>query len=119
MLYIFFLSELLLLFLFSQQVTKLISHRLYRVFNSQKTVIHLLSFLFLPGVIVHEMAHLLVANILLVPTGEVEFFPEIRGDEVKMGSVEIARTDPVRRFIIGAAPLFVGLFVLCMMFWYL
>jgi hypothetical protein len=91
---------------------------LYRLFKNQKVVIHVLAFLFLPGVVVHELAHLLIANMLLVPTGEVEFFPEIQGDNVKMGSVEIASTDPLRRFVIGAAPLFVGLAVLSVLFWY-
>lgn len=115
---VLFFAQILLLFFLSQQLTKKLSQVFFHFFKSQKVVIHILSFLFLPGVIVHELAHLMVANLLFVPTGEVEFLPEIHGNEVKMGSVAIAKTDPLRRFLIGAAPLFVGLFVLFLLFWY-
>lgn len=71
----------------------------------------------LPGVIVHELSHLLVANMLFVHTGEVEFFPQIQRDHVKLGSVAIAKTDPLRRFAIGVAPLVVGLGIIFSLFW--
>lgn len=89
------------------------------MFHSQAAAIHLLSFLFLPGVILHELSHLIIANVLFVPTGEVEFFPEIHGSEVKMGSVAIAKTDPFRRFLIGVAPVIGGLGILLLAFTYL
>ena len=98
-----------ILFFLSRKLTRLLSHIFMRLFRSQSVTIHLLSFLFLPGVVLHELSHLLIANLLLVPTGEVEFFPEIHGSEVKMGSVAIARTDPLRRFLIGIAPLLGGI----------
>jgi hypothetical protein len=56
---------------------------------------------------------------LFVATGEVEFFPEIQGNQVKMGSVAIAKTDPLRRFLIGVAPLIGGLGILLLSFAYL
>ena len=109
MAYVFFLGMLLFLFFLSQSITRHLSHMLMRVFHSQSVVIYVLSFLFLPGVVLHELSHLLIANILFVQTGEVEFFPEIHGNSVKMGSVAIARTDPLRRFVVGVAPLIGGL----------
>ncbi len=113
-----FLVELVVLFLLSQQLTKFLSVWLYHMFKHQTIVIQLLSILFLPGVIVHELSHFLTASILFVPTGEIEFLPEIRGTEVKMGSVAIASTDPFRRFLIGVAPLLVGLSMLFLLFWF-
>lgn len=83
-----------------------------RLFGKQHVVIYALSFFFLPGVVLHELSHLLVANLLLVPTGQIEFFPEIHGNQVKMGSVAIGRTDPLRRFVIGVAPVIGGLFIM-------
>lgn len=68
--------------------------------------------LFLPGVVIHELAHMLVASVLFVRVGEIEFFPKITEAGVKLGSVSIAKTDPVRRALIGAAPVFVGLSIL-------
>ena len=72
--------ELLVLFLSSRILTRTLSLFFYRVTKSQTTTVYLLSFLFLPGVIIHELAHLLSANLLFVRTGEVEFMPQIRGN---------------------------------------
>lgn len=90
-----------------------------RITHSQKTTIQLLSLLFLPGVIVHELAHWFVASILFVKTGEIEFFPQIQGNVVKLGSVAVASTDPIRRFLIGVAPLFIGVGGLLLLFFFL
>lgn len=102
------LLELLLLFFLSQLVSRNLALLLYRLTRSQSVSIHLLSFLFLPGVVIHELSHLLVANILFVQTGEIEFFPKLHGSSLKLGSVEVAQTDPIRRAIIGFAPVLVG-----------
>jgi len=116
---LFFLFQLLVLFVMSVYLTRFLSRILSVIFKSHTLTIHILSFVFLPGVIVHELSHLLLANILLVPTGEIEFMPEVRGGSVKMGSVAIAKTDPLRRFLIGVAPILGGLFILFIAFWYL
>ncbi len=73
--------------------------------------INFLSFLFLPGVIIHELSHLLMAVILFVPVGDMEFTPKISPNGLKLGSLEIAKTDPIRRSIIGFAPVFVGFMI--------
>lgn len=101
--FIFLLLEIFILFLLSRSMSKTLSR-----FMS----INLLSFLFLPGIIVHELSHLLVAAILFVPVGNMEFAPKRHGNAVKLGSVEIAKTDPIRRSIIGFAPAFVGLLII-------
>jgi len=104
-----FILEIIFLFFISRVLTKSLSRVFLRITKSQTVTIHLLSFLFLPGVIVHELSHLLVAGVLFVRTGEIEFMPKIIDGGVKLGSVTIAKTDPVRRAIIGFAPVFVGL----------
>lgn len=113
--FLFFCVLLVIVFLLSQTTTKSLSQLLMHVLHSQSAAIHVLAFLFLPGVVLHELSHLLVANMLLVPTGEVEFFPEIHGNQVKMGSVAIAKTDPLRRFLIGVAPVIGGIGVLLLL----
>lgn len=107
-----FFVELLLLFFTSRMLTRSLSSFFFHVTKSQTTTIHLLSILFLPGVIIHELAHMLVASVLFVPVGEIEFFPKITEHGVKLGSVAIAKTDPVRRALIGFAPVIVGLSIL-------
>ena len=109
---VIFLGTLGLLFYSSQLLTKGLSVLLYRFTRSQKIVITLLALLFLPGVIIHELAHLVTAGILFVRTGEIEFLPKVQGDSVKLGSVAIAQTDIFRRALIGLAPMFVGLPIL-------
>ncbi len=103
-----FFSELLLLFLLSKAVTRMVSLLLYRVTHSKTVTISLLALLFFPGTLLHELAHFLMAGILFVPVGDMELMPKIEGQNVKLGSVAIARTDPIRRFLIGAAPFLFG-----------
>lgn len=111
-----FVLQVAFLFFLSQQLSRLLSVFFLSITRSQKVTISLLSFLFLPGVIMHELAHWLVAEVLFVQTGEIEFLPQIQGDVVKLGSVAIAKTDPVRRLLIGIAPLFCGLSLLVILF---
>lgn len=68
--------------------------------------------LFFPGVAIHELSHFLMASLLLVPTGEISLLP----DEKRMGSIEIAKTDPVRQSLVGLAPLMIGTIVLTAIF---
>jgi hypothetical protein len=72
----------------------------------------LLSLIVLPGTLVHEMAHLLVAGVTLVPVGDISLMPEIKENGVKLGHVEIQKTDFFRRALIGFAPVFVGIGIL-------
>lgn len=117
--FLLFCILFILLFLFSRRLTQLLSKLLMQVFHHTGITIHILSFFFLPGVILHELSHLLMASVLFVPTGEVEFFPEVHGNEVKMGSVAVAKTDPLRRFLIGVAPVIGGLGIILLSSLYL
>ncbi|MDE2026032.1 MAG: hypothetical protein KGJ07_06055 [Patescibacteria group bacterium] len=104
-----FILELVALFLLSRIFSKMFSQMLLTLTRSQTLTIQVLSIILLPGVILHELAHWFVAGMLLVPTGEMEFIPQIQGNSVKLGSVAVAKTDPFRRFLIGVAPVLIGL----------
>ena len=108
---IFFL-ELFLLFLLSRLVQKNLSQFLFLVTGSVKWTIAILSLLFLPGTILHELSHYFFAAILLVPVGKMEFIPKLNGNSVKLGSVSIGQTDPFRRILIGIAPFLIGTLVI-------
>lgn len=103
-----FFVELFFLFLLSRLVQKRLSQFLFMVTRSIKWTVALLSILFLPGTILHEVAHYLFASILFVPVGKMELIPKLNGNSVKLGSVAIGRTDPLRRLLIGIAPFLVG-----------
>lgn len=103
-----FFTELFILFLLSKFVTSKLSQLFYRVTRSQTITINLLAFLFFPGTALHELAHFLMAALLFVPVGHMEFWPKIEGNTVKLGSVAVGQTDIFRRFLIGTAPFLFG-----------
>jgi hypothetical protein len=53
-----------------------------------------------------------MAVILFVPVGNIEFIPKKSGNTVRLGSVKIGKTDPIRRSLIGFAPVFAGLLII-------
>jgi hypothetical protein len=65
--------------------------------------------LLLPGILIHELSHWLTAKLLGVRTGQITLWPsKRRGNQMRMGSVKVGRTDPFRGSLIGLAPLISG-----------
>jgi hypothetical protein len=106
---VLFLAEIVVLYFFSKKFTRKFSNLFYRLTKSKKWTVWITSILFLPGTLLHELSHFLVALFLLIPVGEISFTPEFNEDEVQLGSVEIGKTDFIRRFFVGASPLIFGL----------
>src|SRR5919204_925720 len=70
----------------------------------------ILFLLLLPGVILHEGSHWVVANLIGVRTGKVSLgLARSRGKQFSLGSVNVERTDSFRESLIGVAPFVVGL----------
>ena len=107
-----FFIELVTLFLLSRSLSRYLSYFFYRISKSQHFTISALAVLFFPGTLLHELSHAISAGLLGVHVGTIEFMPKITGDHVKLGSVQIAQTDPIRRFFIGAAPFLFGTIIL-------
>ncbi len=78
------------------------------LFNSSNAGMALLWFVLLPGVVLHELSHWLMAKLLGVPTGRLRLTPSVQGKQVVLGSVEIKRTDPLRDSLVGLAPFLAG-----------
>ncbi len=79
------------------------------VSRSPEFTIALFSIIFLPGVILHEFSHYLIAVILGVQTAKFSLVPEMLPDgRLQLGYVETSKTDIVRDSLIGAAPLLIG-----------
>lgn len=69
----------------------------------------LFSLLFMPGVLMHELSHFLMAKLLDVPTGRFSIIPKkLEGGRIQLGYVETVSTDFVRDALIGVAPLVTG-----------
>jgi hypothetical protein len=77
--------------------------------RSPQLTVGLFSFLFLPGVFLHELSHFVMAKILRVQTGRTSLVPRSLPDgRLQMGYVETAQTDIIRDSLIGLAPLIAG-----------
>ncbi len=116
--FLLFFGSLFTLFLLSHSLTRTLSLSLYRLTHSKKLTVQIVAFLFFPGTVLHELAHAIMAGVLGVRVGTMEFVPVIEGDRVKLGSVQIAQTDFFRRFLIGAAPFFIGTSILLSILFY-
>jgi hypothetical protein len=81
--------------------------------GDNETAMLLYFVLLLPGIIIHELSHWLAAKLLGVRTGKITLWPsKRRGNQMRMGSVKVARTDPFRGSLIGLAPLISGSFAI-------
>ncbi len=110
MFYLFiFISEFLILLFLSRILSRSISAAIYKITNNAYGSLRIFHFIFLPGVIVHELAHLISAEVMFVKTHGLSLTPVRNGDQLTMGSVQIEKTDPIRRAIIGFAPVLVGI----------
>ncbi|MDD3825293.1 MAG: hypothetical protein PHY79_04900 [Anaerolineae bacterium] len=62
--------------------------------------------LVLPGVVIHELSHWLMATILGVRVSKLSLGPVRKGrNSVSLGSVRVGKVDPLRASLIGVAPL--------------
>jgi hypothetical protein len=62
-----------------------------------------------PGVFLHELSHWVMAKLLRVKTSSMSLLPRRdRSGHIRLGSVTIQQTDPLRSSLIGIAPLISG-----------
>lgn len=102
-------------------MTAELSRLVVRLGGGQRTFVWLWSVIFLPGTVIHEVSHFLAAALTGARTGRVEIFPQLPrktlgGEKTatthRLGFVETQALGPVRGFIVGTAPLLVGLGIL-------
>ena len=113
-----FLIEIFILFFLSKRIHKNLVTMVMSLTHSKKLTAYGLAIIFFPGTLIHEMSHFLTSLLLLVPVGEVTLFPKIEVDSIKLGSVAIAKTDPVRRFFIGVAPIIFGFSIIFILIYF-
>lgn len=110
--WLIFLSEIILLFICSREFIKSL-HSLFFFLTKNKTFAnYMVFFIFLPGIALHEFSHAAVAYILRVYVGRMELVPKLESGNLTLGSVEIGKTDILRRMLIGVAPFLTGMSLL-------
>lgn len=81
----------------------------YAVTGNPGCAVRALFLILLPGVLLHEFSHWLVANLIGVRTGKVSIgLGKMRGKHFSLGSVTVERSDPARESLIGIAPFVFG-----------
>ncbi len=113
------LIEIVVLFLSSRHIFNSLYLIFHRILKSERVAIIPLSIIFFPGVVIHELSHMFMAEILFVKTHELDLTPDVHQGSVKMGSVKISQTDPIRRMVIGVAPVIGGLSLIMILLYFL
>lgn len=110
---VIFFFLLFLLFFLSQKISTNIYNSVFILTKNKNVAVGILVAILLPGTIIHEVSHFLIATILRVPTGELTVVPTIEEDgEVKAGKLFLEATDPFRLSLIGLAPMIIGLAII-------
>jgi len=104
--------EIVFLFYTSKHVYQSLFTLLNKLFKNRGLSEKLIFSIFLPGVIVHELSHMLFAEITFVKTFHLDISPKIEDGYLRLGSVEIQKTDIARRALIGLAPLLSGVIII-------
>jgi hypothetical protein len=110
--------ELLVLFFLSRTLTQEMSLLFHKILKSRRISVWLIAIIFLPGTIIHEFSHALSAKILFVHVGKMELMPSLNGESLKLGSVEVGKTDIFRNFLIGIAPFVIGVSLLLLVLYF-
>jgi hypothetical protein len=101
-----------MLFFLSQGLSKNLSAFCFQITQSKKVTIYFLAFLLLPGTIIHELSHYSMAKLLFVYAGHIHLLPSHEGNILKLGSVQVGKTDIIRSVLIGIAPFLFGLTII-------
>jgi len=116
---LYVILSLLILLLTKKKMTMDLGRLIHYLGGSQHSSIVVWSIIFLPGTIIHEISHFLVAALTGARTGKIEIFPEYLEDEmdeksthVALGSVQTQKLNPVQGFLVGIAPFISGIALL-------
>lgn len=103
-----FILLLLLLAWFSRTISILFQQLIFAVTHSKDAPALAIFLLFLPGVILHEAAHWLMARALGLRTGKFRVWPRRQGRHIGLGSVSVESRNAFLDSLVGMAPLMAG-----------
>jgi hypothetical protein len=103
-------STLLALFWLKRRITHSLQELSMRLVDDPDVALIIYFVIVLPGVLIHELSHWLMAKLLGVRASLPTLGPVRKGrsKRVSLGSVRVSKVDPVRASLIGVAPLLGG-----------
>lgn len=107
--------QIILIFFLSHLTIGELFNFLRIFFKKEKIIYSLVSLLFFPGTVIHEMGHFVGATVLNLRVHEVKLLPSFEKNQIKLGSVLYEKKDFVRGILVGIAPIFLAF---CF-FWFL
>lgn len=109
-----FIGEIILIYILSRLVLQKAYRSLHLMRWSNSLIVRVVSLLYAPGTIIHELSHYIVALLLNMHPREMSFFPVVEGNRVKLGHViyEKNKGDFIRPLLVGIAPFFGAMGVL-------
>lgn len=107
-----FVASVVLLYLLQRWISRHVQGIGMLAFGSPNAGMGLLWFLLLPGTLVHEFSHWVMAKLLGLRTGRLRIAPDFKGKEIILGSVEIQKTNAFADSLVGLAPFIGGTLVL-------
>ena len=92
----------------SWRIGLLIQEIVYLITGSEDLAMVILFLIYLPGILVHEASHWLVARILGLKTSKFRVWPKYTRNTIGLGSVTVSSGGTLRDSLVGLAPLLVG-----------
>lgn len=115
---IVFLLLIVGIYYFSRLAIREIFFTLRRIFRNDRLVLSLVSIILLPGTVIHELSHFLMALSLMLPVRSISIFPVFYENEIKLGEVKFGKRGFLRSGLVGVAPLFIGILSLAAVFYF-
>lgn len=109
-----FFAGILILYAVSRYMITELFHFLHFFIRRRDIIFSTIAVIFLPGTILHEISHYLVATALRLQVGEVHIMPTWKENNLQLGRVTYKKADVVRSIAVGVAPFFGALFF----FWF-
>lgn len=115
---IVFLLLVVSIYFISRKAMNEVFYFLMRIFKNYHLVLAVITLILLPGTLIHELAHFIVALVLLLPVKSMSLFPVFEANQIKLGEVKFEKRDVVRGGIVGIAPFVVGILLLISIFYF-
>ncbi len=108
LLFVLFFILLAGLWWLSWRIGLLIQEIVYLITGSEDLAMVILFLIYLPGILIHEASHWLVARLLGLKTSKFRVWPKYTRNTIGLGSVTVSSGGAVWDSLVGLAPLLVG-----------